>query len=261
MKSNQTRQTVDILLPIGFNSPYLEKCINSLKNEDFQDWRIIAILDVGDVLNLNLLQNMVPATSLKVIEIPSPHTLSQKLNAGIAVSSAKYLARMDADDIIIKDRLMRQVEYLDDPNHEHIVGVGACAIIINENDEAIGEIHQPNIPKKILSKMIWRNAFIHPSMMFRREVFEENYFDPRLTRTQDYELWLRILTRYEMSNIPDALLGYRLHGENSSKKRINLLDAYIIYKSKKSYAMVRQFPKWKIELSSFIWTFVNLFLR
>lgn len=121
-----------------------------------------------------------------------------------------FIARMDSDDISIADRFKLQVQFLQD--NKSISVVGTNCIEIDSNGNEIFHKKMPETHKDILASVIKRSPFIHPSVMFRGGIIEDVRYDNNLINTQDYYLWIDLISKYHLlHNIQKPLLNFRVN--------------------------------------------------
>lgn len=137
-------------------------------------------------------------------------TLNQTIEAALRDDSIEYLARMDADDISVPHRFCRQSRFLQ--AHPDISVAGSWCVEFTETGVA-GFLKQlPTSDSELRKSMVYRSALAHPSVMFHRRVLEAGFrYDPRYDRTEDYELWSRLLLAgVRIANVPEYLLWHRV---------------------------------------------------
>ncbi|MDB2674522.1 glycosyltransferase [Flavobacteriaceae bacterium] len=211
---------------------YLHHSIESVLNQTFKDFKFYIQLD-----------GKIPTETLNYLSSIDDKRLiinKRDVNKGLAASLNEllkivlplnyiYIARMDADDICKIDRFAKQTLFLDMNNNHHLVG--SNAIIIDENSKDIGKKkvkHQFNF-----SDMLKKCELIHPSVMFRNEFFDKvGFYDESLTKSQDYDLWLRALNLgVKMCNLNEALIKFR-YDPNLIERRKKEQKFNIIIKKK-----------------------------
>lgn len=128
-----------------------------------------------------------------------------------------YIARMDSDDISRTNRIFQQVKYLEKELDVDVLGT-SCAEF--GATYALAEKHLPKTHDSLLSFSLTRCPFIHPTVMFRRTVFEGGIRYPtHTTFTEDMALWFILLEKgFKFNNLNDVLLDYRLN-ENTVDRR------------------------------------------
>ena len=139
---------------------------------------------------------------------PANHGLAWALNGCIEQARGEYIARMDADDICLPERLARQYEYLE--RHPEIGYVG-CGAELFDDRGTWGRREMPASPSA--EDYLRYSPFIHPSVTFRTEVLRQagGYRTARETmRCEDYDLFLRLyLSGCHGYNLPEVLFRYR----------------------------------------------------
>lgn len=214
---------VDILLPIAPNSFFLPLTIDSIIAQNFPNWRIVGVINDSDEVTSEFLLSHIPEEKLTLVRVPVYFNLSQRLNAGLDFCTEVIVCRADADDTYSPDRLSRQVRFLLQPENQSVGMVGTFGSIINTKSKKIGEISHPCSHRDIEKILLYRNTFIHPSVMFRRDLIKNLVYSDAAGSTQDYELWLKLLNEgVVFANIAEELIHYRVHNNNSSHKKIGL---------------------------------------
>lgn len=205
------QEYVDIVLPIRGQAPYLGATLASLANQSYQNFRLYIICEDVDKEFLNAqLKTFKGEHSPVILDINSGEGISSALNLGINSGKAKYIARIDADDVMHPKRIQYQAEFLD--SHSDIGIVGSQASFIDEKGTRIGRTKLPTSNKYIKNLLIYRNAFVHPSVMMRRNLFLNlKGYDSNFDGAEDYEFWTRASTVTKFFNLSEELVGYRVH--------------------------------------------------
>jgi glycosyltransferase involved in cell wall biosynthesis len=134
--------------------------------------------------------------------------ITAALNAGWRRASAPYVARLDADDVALPDRLARQVAFLD--AHPSVAVVGGAATVVDQAGVRGSTMRLPTSSRQIAAELPRRNCIVHPAVMLRRSALEEaNGY--RLDHVEDYDLWLRLSERHDLANLEEPLILYRRH--------------------------------------------------
>ena len=139
--------------------------------------------------------------------------LAASLNIGIGQSKGRYIARMDADDISLPDRLQTQVNYL--KNNPRVDILGSNAELIKRSNATYSNV--PLSHKSIVKNMLSTTCIIHPTVMMKRTCFDKEGYDPTLTWAEDKDLWLRWRGKYQFANIDKVLLEYKVKSNISWK--------------------------------------------
>jgi glycosyltransferase involved in cell wall biosynthesis len=134
------------------------------------------------------------------------------LNDGLRMCRGEYIARMDADDTCVADRLAKQVAYLDE--HPKCLAVGTWLWRTDPQGNPAGTQEPPVHHEQIDRVLITGNAssIVHASAMIRRKALQEiDGWTPGRDGVEDLDLFLRLAERGELANIPEALYVYRRH--------------------------------------------------
>lgn len=198
----------------------IARALDSIIEQTYKDW-VILICDDGSCDNtLDIIQKYKKDYPKKVEVYYNEvnQGLTYTLNRLLELAKTEYAARMDVDDVSMKERLEKQVTFLDAHNEYAFVGS-----IINKFDEngTYGTYILPEKPDK--KDFLWNNPFVHPSVMFRTSVIKEvnGYRNINKTvRCEDYDLWFRLYSNgYRGYNIQKPLLKYYEGKESYSKRK------------------------------------------
>lgn len=204
----------------------LRESIESILNQTYKDFEYIIILDYPDN---DVHKSVIEEYALKDDRIhfyvnEKNMGLTDSLNRGLSLCHGEYIARMDADDISLPDRLERQMKYLE-KNHYDLIG--GITEMINENGSLLYSIKSvPADPKKIDKALRYSQCIAHPTWLGRKEVFEKNAGYRHMPLCEDYDFTLRaVLNGFVISNLNEPVLKYRM--TSNSISRSNLFEQYL----------------------------------
>lgn len=143
--------------------------------------------------------------------------LNFSLSLGLHLARAPLVARMDADDISLPDRLEKQVAFM--TSNPLVAVLGTQYDVIDEAGSVINHVALPTSDKAIRKRLFYGNPFCHPSVMFRRDaVLEAGGYLGGLY-AEDYDLWARLAQTpgIEFANLSDTSLQYRSVGAGSAR--------------------------------------------
>lgn len=211
-----TDPKVSVVMPVFNGEKYLGEAIDSILKQSFFDFEFIIINDASDD-NTSVILNDYFLKDKRIVLIKNDNNmgLSSSLNKGLKMARGLYLARMDSDDIAISCRLKKQVSFLD--NNPNVGMVGTAAYIVDLHGEALRKV-KSSTDNEILKKALKNsNQFIHPSMMFRKECIQKvGGYREELDGSEDYDLWLRISEHFDIANLPEYLMSYRINPNSIS---------------------------------------------
>jgi len=213
---------VSVIMPVYNGEKFLGEAIESVLNQTFKDFELIIVNDGSKDNSLNIIKEYGNKDNrIKIIDQINTGIIGA-LNNSLKISRGEFIARMDADDISEKERFEKQLNLLE---KENAYVCGTWANIIDEKGNLTGQ--KFNYPKKTWSQnkiyLLRGNPFIHPSVMFRREIYnkekdENNNLYRDYKHIEDYELWTRIVPKYKSVNLQEYLIKYRIHPEQITKK-------------------------------------------
>jgi glycosyltransferase involved in cell wall biosynthesis len=198
---------VSVLMSVRDGAPWVRDAVSSVLDQSAADLELIAV-DDGSVDATAELLHAVRDPRLRVEREP-PRGLTASLNHALALARAPLVARLDADDLALPDRLARQRAFLDAHPDVGLLGTGAREVDAAGRDVAF--VTPPAEDALIRRALIRRNPFVHSSVMMRRRVVEAaGGYDARLPVAQDYDLWMRMSRTTRLANLPEPLVVRRL---------------------------------------------------
>ena len=194
-----------ILISLYNAEKTLDKTFESLLAQTWQDFRIVAINDYSKDTTLNLLkkwQVVFGEERFLLINNENNIGLTRSLNKGLQNITEPYTARIDADDWWHKEKLAKQIQYLEKHPKYGLVG----AWYENISSKGSKKIHLPVTDAAIRKNIFKRNPFAHSAVIFRTPlILQAGLYDENTRYGQDYELWLRLLPKTTFTNIPEFL--------------------------------------------------------
>jgi hypothetical protein len=196
---------------------FLSQAVESILNQSFDNFEFI-IIDDGSTdessSKLNAFQNR--DARIHVIHQEN-RGLVHALNRGCSLARGKYIARMDADDIALHDRLASQVDFLE--THPNVVLLGGAVDFIDAHGTPLLTVRHPADDKAIQRALLDSSVFWHPTVLFLKKIFIALGGYRNIPDAEDYDLWLRMAELGELANLPQVLLGYRVHSQQVSVLR------------------------------------------
>lgn len=209
---------ISILLPIS-STKYLKETFLSIMHQDY-DLRKIEIIMVTRKQLVNEVSSLfsiyLKHHNYKLIEAKK-HDIVSALNIGLNKCSFEYVARIDHDDIMLPNRLYNQVKFLNE--NKNVSAVGGQLELIDKNGDFIGMAYYPITKCEISMSHKYINPLAHPAVMFKKsEVlkvggYQENY-------PEDWDLWVRLLSKGRIANLPTPVIQYRVHSEQLSRSEL-----------------------------------------
>ena len=195
---------VSVLMPVYNAEKFLTAAIDSILNQTLSDFEFIIIDDCSTDSSSQLILGY-DDSRIKYFKNEINRGITYTLNRGIDLAAARYIARMDADDISHPQRIKKQYDYL--LANPDCALVSSRANVVNENG---GLIYVDNTPSEFYYfKLVFTSPFFHPSVMYVKEKVLEagKYVVPH---AEDFELFWQLSRTCRFYNIPEVLLDYRV---------------------------------------------------
>jgi glycosyltransferase involved in cell wall biosynthesis len=199
---------VTVLMSVYNGERYLNEAIDSILGQTFTDFEFLIIDDASTDRTPEILRSY-DDPRIRVVTNEENLGLTKSLNKGLALARGEYIARMDADDISIPERLEEQIEFME--HNPQVCVCGSWVEIIGHN---AGETWKyPTDSNEIRCRHLFECSIAHPSAVIKKEYLNQNQplYDITFKRSQDYDLWIRISALYPLANIGKVLLKHRIH--------------------------------------------------
>lgn len=199
---------ISVIMSVYDGEKHLDESIQSILNQTFRDFEFIIINDCSTDNSLQIIEEYAKIDErIVLINNEINLGLTKSLNLGIKKAKGKHIARMDADDIALPDRLKIQYVFLEKNRDIFLVGSGAYNV--DENGTITTRKKPLTNSDDIRNKLSTHNCLYHPTIMFRNEGF---MYREKFVYTQDYDFYLILLSNdKKISNIFEPLIKYRIN--------------------------------------------------
>ena len=201
------------------NPKYFEESINSILNQTIKTNDFVIVKDGKLTKELDdIIEKYSKNKIFNIISLKENVGLGKALNIGLKECKNQLVARMDADDYCFKDRIEKQLIFLEKNPHIDIVGTQALEFIDDINNP-VQYNNFPTLHEDIIKYAHSRNPYSHPSVIFKKNKVIESggYQDAYLC--EDYDLWIRMIQNgCKCANLDEYLVGVRIN-EDFFKRR------------------------------------------
>jgi len=224
--------SVSILIP-SYNTKilFIKECLESIRDQvGYFNMEIVWINDGSNEINTQLLKKILEGfekttrfTKVVYHENETNKGLGYSLNLGVNLCSNEYIMRMDSDDVMVKNRIAKQFDYM--LKNKNVMMSGTQIMIFKENiQNIIGKSnHQPITWQQFIKQP--SHWFVnHPTYCFRKSAaLAIGNYNPDIPRMiEDFDFSLRILKTYGyIHNMDECLLYYREHEAQVTNKNNN----------------------------------------
>ncbi|MDA7437897.1 glycosyltransferase [Candidatus Pseudothioglobus singularis] len=213
-----------------FNEEHrLPSAIESILKQSYQSWLLILINDGSTDNSQKVINHYVEEDKrITCIVNKSNKGLAYSLNKAIESCNSEFIARMDADDVALQNRLEAQLDFLKDHSEVDVLGTGAEVIYATNHKSTILKPKNHNSISRSIEKI---NPFFHSSVIMRRSFIESmGGYDVKCLRAQDYDLWLRGIDRFMYHNLQEVLMIYSSRNQSFLSiyygLRVRVVNAY-----------------------------------
>ena len=199
---------IAVLLPAYNAEDFIQRAVNSLNSSTERH----DIIVVDDGSKNSVADFIMPQDNLVILRLDQNSGISTALNHGLEYvlqKGYKYIARLDADDLVIPERLERQKNFLE--KHPEVDLVGSWARIVDESGMPHYYFNMPVSHEAIKKEMYYQNCMFHPSLMFRSEIIGTGIrYNSSFDGAEDWDFIRRIMRNSRVANIPEYLIDYTI---------------------------------------------------
>lgn len=215
---------ITVLIPAHNAERYVAQAIESVLNQTYPYFEIVIVDDGSTDTTADIVKSFCENDDrVRLIRIPKSGT-SNALNAGLSAARGAYIARLDADDLCMPQRLHVQLDYLE--HNPEVKLVGSHAYAIDEDGDSVKPLYVALDHHTIEGILLrethikGRQYFVTPSVMFDTEKARLiGGFDPEYDFVEDRDFFLRFTEVGKCSNLDQFLVKYRLHHSSVTNTR------------------------------------------
>jgi glycosyltransferase involved in cell wall biosynthesis len=201
---------ISVLLPVRDGERYLRQSLESVLSQTLADFELVVVDDGSTDATAEILSGY-DDDRMNVLR-QERTGLVAALQRALEASAAPYLARMDADDISLPQRLERQVELLERLPRAALVVPGVA--VVDEAGRELRRIVLPPHHDELVRRLLLRNPIAHGAVALRRSAVEEaGGYRADYGANEDYDLWRRLARRWELHAVADVLYCRREHAD------------------------------------------------
>jgi len=209
--------SVSIIAANYNNGKYLKDFIGSVNDSSVLPKELIIVDDGSTDGSMGILESYSYLGYLKILKFDKNRGFCTALNLGIENATGKYIMRVDPDDIVLRDRIKTQVEYLEENEDIDVVGSN----VIYFNTETKKELFMSNFPidhHSIQTTYLkGEHGVQHPSTMVRACAIKKFKYVQENAKAEDYEIFAKMIKGgHKFANISEPLTRMRIHDQSVS---------------------------------------------
>lgn len=216
---------ISVIMPAYNAERYLAEAIESVLAQTWSDFELIILNDGSQDSTLDISQSYAQRDARIRVESHENMGVARTLNQGLLLATNEWVARMDADDLMMPNRLERQMTFV--AEHPELAVASSWVKHIDPNGRVIAHGRSPLVTNEAVQKRYADNELVgicHPAAMLRKSaVLSVGCYRPQFA-AEDVDLWNRLLEQgYKILVQPEYLLKYRIHPGSVSVARARLI--------------------------------------
>ncbi len=218
--SKREETGVSVIIPVYNGAAFLGQAIESVLLQTHETFELIVVNDGSTDMSGAIAESYARVDKrVRVIHKENGGEASA-FNAATRQAQFALLARLDHDDVALPERLMLQVAFLE--RNDEIAAVGGALRCIDDKGRLTGGKSSYPLTPEACHKSLRETTvgpIANPTAMIRKAAFEQvGGLREQFRSSGDFDLWLRLDERFKLANLPDIIIDYRLHGQNSTTK-------------------------------------------
>ena len=230
-----TTPKISLIMSVYNGEDYLRDAIESVLNQTFKEFELIVINDCSTDKTYEILKRFAELDKrVKVHTNEVNLRLPSSLNKAISYAQGKYIARMDADDICLPERLEKQYKFME---NNPSVALSSCRFMTLKNGlVSSGGCGGKSDNESIKALLLVTNPILHPGIIAKADAIRSLCYDKNFTCTEDMELWTRfVMAGYDIEIMPEYLMIYRLHNKQITETTLEKQHKEVIAIQKNYY--------------------------
>lgn len=238
------KPAISIIMSVYNGEEIIRKAIESVLLQSYKNFELIIIDDKSSDKTVSILKSYQQKDQrIKLIRNykeegvnENKYELTKCLNIGLKKAKGKYIARIDADDWWIRDKLKKQVNFLN--NNQEIGIVGTNFVLLNKKTGEEKKVSLPETNERVRKVLYKQTPFAHSTVLIRSALFQKyGLYDESFIYAQDYELWNRFLLKTKGYNLQEFLCFRTGYNESVAHKRWKRQQYFIIKAMLKYYKL------------------------
>lgn len=221
-----SKPTISVIIPTYNRAALLNRTINSVLNQTFQDFELI-LVDGSTDNTKELVNDFIKQDSrIKYIGQENSGGPAKPINIGINNSNGVYITILNSDDEILPEKFEKQVAKFDNaPLNVGVIYCGFQYIPVNKKHPL--KIIIPKLRGNLFTELL-KNSFIGSvTPLIKSECFKKSgFFDVSLPSGEDWDMWIRIAKNYEFDYVPETLAIYHIHGKQISANFDDTIEGF-----------------------------------
>jgi hypothetical protein len=213
---------VSVVMAVHNGERFVREAVGSVLGQTLSDLELVVVDDGSEDSTPEILREFAKGDPRVVVHSQGNQGLARSLNVGFTLARAPLVARLDADDVAVPDRLERQYAFM--AVTPAIGVVGGAVDYVNEEGRVFAEgVGYPLTDAEIRHALLSTTPFVHSAVMARKGAVQHvGGYRAQFLEAEDLDLWLRVADQHAMGNVPETVARYRVHPGQATVRRLEL---------------------------------------
>ncbi|MDR0379859.1 MAG: glycosyltransferase [Candidatus Accumulibacter sp.] len=213
---------ISVIIPCHNSAPWLKEAVDSIGRQSCRDLEIL-VYDDGSTDESPRILDELAARDRRIVPMgeTTNRGIVHALNTLLLAAKGEYIARMDADDISLPDRFERQLLFLEQGTAD------LCGTWHQDFGHGLGNpVHRNYVDvEEVRTALLFQTAIPHPTLLAHRKVFESFQYRSGYDLAEDFDLFVRMSSRFRLANLPEVLYLYRRHRQQATRSRREAMES------------------------------------
>lgn len=209
---------VSIIIPCYNHERYVQDCIQSVIDQTYSNIELIIIDDGSKDNSIQVIESLIKECQSRFIRFEfrsRPNKgLSATLNEALEWIRGKYVASIASDDLIMPNKLSKQVSFLE--NNNEFVAVFGGTVLIDDNSKTVGRVLPPRRSYSFKDIILNKHNLPAPTQLIRMSAMKQTGGYKEGLLIEDWYMWLKLSSLGEIFCDEEAVSFYRKHSTNTS---------------------------------------------
>ena len=199
---------ITVLMPAYNAELYIGEAVASILAQSYTDFELLIINDGSTDKTVEIVRGF-SDERIRLFSNDSNLGIVSSLNHGIELARGAYIVRMDSDDISRRERLARQITFMN--SHTQLGISGTWIRLFGKQPGWV--VKSPVGQENVLAYTIFDNPMFHPTVIMRSSLIKKFNlrYDHEFSRTEDYRFWQQGSRFFPMDNLSEPLVNFRVH--------------------------------------------------
>ena len=215
----QKNSLVSVIVNCYNGEKFLNTCISSILNQTYNKFEIIFFDNNSTDSSAKIIKNF-KDKRIKYYKTKKYLKLYEARNLAIKKASGKYIAFLDTDDWWDKYKLENQLDFL--RKNKNFKMIFTNFYIFFEKERRFKKFYSGLPSGNITQKLLNKYSIGISTVLLERKIFKRLSFNKKYNIIGDFDLFIKLSTKFKIGSIDKPLTFYRIHKSNFSNKRVDI---------------------------------------